>query len=58
MHRLTPEIKENINRWIEYGWEWHIIHKLLFRFYGIDLPKEKIELMIEDQKKYGEFQSD
>lgn len=52
MHCRTSEIKEAIKRWVNYGWECKIIRHNLCRFYGIDAPRERIQIIIEKVQKY------
>lgn len=52
MHCSASEIKEAIKRWVNYGWECRIIRNNLRRFYGIDAPKERIQIIMEKVQRY------
>jgi len=46
MVHFTQEVKYDIERWKSYGWEWRVIHKLLFSLYGIDITKIEFNQII------------
>ncbi len=50
MTYLTQEVKNDIERWSSYGWEWGIIHRLLYHEYGIELPKIELITLIRKNK--------
>jgi len=55
MTYFKQEIKNDIERWNSYGWEWRVIRNLLYRTYGIDISKTELSDIISNRRTYGNW---
>ena len=51
MTYIDNKVRNDIERWFSYGWEWRVIDKLLYQAYGIKLTKiEFLETIKKNQQ--------
>lgn len=53
MSHFKQETKNDVERWVSYGWEWRIIRSLLYRTHEIDISKAEFNDIISNSRTNG-----